>query len=114
MLFEATEIRVTLRQALRLAQGIEHVEILRVLRYHELTCLFGKFIFFLRSENLLRWTYWKFRATIRFIQIKKNLATKEFSDLKLVYTEEYFNHKETEKREKTAERMDFCKKENFD
>lgn len=41
---------------------------------------------------------------------KQNLATKEFSDLELVYTEEYPSRKTAEKREKQLKRWSFAKK----
>jgi putative endonuclease len=44
---------------------------------------------------------------------KRNLATKEFSDLKLVYTEEFQNRKEAERREKQLKGWSFAKKESF-
>lgn len=41
---------------------------------------------------------------------KENLATKEFSDLKLVYTEEYPTRKEAERREQQLKKWTFAKK----
>ena len=41
---------------------------------------------------------------------KQNLATKEFSDLKLVYTEEYSDRKSAEKREKQlSKNLESCR-----
>lgn len=43
-------------------------------------------------------------------QSKENIATKEFSDLKLVYHEEYKTRSEAEKREQQLKRWTFAKK----
>ena len=48
----------------------------------------------------------------RFIshKLKQNLATKEFSDLKLVYTESYPTRKEAEQRERQLKGWSVAKK----
>jgi len=44
---------------------------------------------------------------------KQNLATKEFSDFMLVYTEDYPNRKEAEKRETQLKKWSFAKKKSL-
>lgn len=43
-------------------------------------------------------------------KIKKNIATKEFSDLRLAYHEQYPTRKEAERREQQLKRWTFAKK----